>query len=118
MSRWLPPVLRWIGALTAAAFLAPALRRMPDESAVSSVIALFICACAASLALGIGARLAAIGLLVATLAAVALVGFQPYDAVSMIAAIPLLYLGAGRFALWRGEDALFARRLGEKSDGA
>jgi hypothetical protein len=46
----------------------------------------------------------------------------------MIATIPLLYLGAGRFALWRGEDALFAHRLvaepgdrpgdppGEKSD--
>ena len=32
----------------------------------------------------------------ATYAAVALVGFQPYDAVLMIATIPLLYLGAGR----------------------
>ena len=45
------------------------------------------------------------------MAGVALVGFQPYDAALMIATIPLLYLGAGRFALWRGEDALFPRRL-------
>ena len=105
---WLPPVLRWIGALTALAFLLPALSQRP---LVAPLVAALAAAGAVSLALGIGARVGAIGLLVATTAGVALVGFQPYDAVLMIATIPLLYLGAGRFALWRGEDALFARRL-------
>jgi len=101
---WLPPVLRWIGALAAGVFLLPALRQTPLVAALAA-------ASAVSLALGIGARVGAIGLLLATSAGVALVGFQPYDAVLMVATIPLLYLGAGRFALWRGEDALFARRL-------
>ena len=101
---WLPPALRWIGALVAVAFLLPAVRERPLVAALAA-------ASAVSLALGAGARVGAIGLLVATVAAVALAGFQPYSATLMIATIPLLYLGAGRFALWRGEDALFARRL-------
>jgi CDP-diacylglycerol--glycerol-3-phosphate 3-phosphatidyltransferase len=105
---WLPPVLRWIGALVAVAFLLPALSRAP---LAAPLVATLASASAVSLALGIGARVGAIALLVATMAGVALVGFQPYDAALMIATIPLLYLGAGRFALWRGEDALFARRL-------
>ena len=105
---WLPPVLRWIGALVAVAFLLPALSQAPLVAPLAAALA---SASAVSLALGIGARVGAIGLLVATMAGVALVGFQPYDAALMIATIPLLYLGAGRFALWRGEDALFARRL-------
>ena len=112
---WLPPVLRWIGALAAAAFLLPALRQTPLAAALPIVAAL-ASVCAISLALGIGARVGAIGLLAATLAGVAVAGFQPYDAVLMIATIPLLYLGAGALALWRGEDALFARRLGETRD--
>ena len=114
---WLPPALRWIGALTALAFLLPALSQWPLVMALAF-------ASSVSLALGIGARLGAIVLLLATTAGVALVGFQSYDATLMIATIPLLYLGSGQFALWRGEDALFARRLvaepvdrlGEKSD--
>jgi CDP-diacylglycerol---glycerol-3-phosphate 3-phosphatidyltransferase len=101
---WPPPVLRWIGALAAGMFLLPALSQWPLVAALAA-------AGAVSLALGIGARVGAIGLLLATYAAVALVGFQPYDAALMVATIPLLYLGAGRFALWRGEDALFAHRL-------
>ena len=117
VSLWLPPVLRWIGALAAVAFLIPALREGPLVAALAS-------ASAVSLALGIGARVGAIALLVATMAGVALVGFQPYSAALMIATIPLFYLGAGRLALWRGEDVLFARRLvaepgdppGEKRD--
>jgi CDP-diacylglycerol--glycerol-3-phosphate 3-phosphatidyltransferase len=119
MGLWLPPLLRWIGALVAVAFLLPALRQAPLVSVLASAGAI-------SLVLGIGARVGAIGLLLAAYAAVALVGFQPYDAALMIATIPLLYLGAGRFALWRGEDALFAHRLvaepvdppGEKSDAS
>jgi len=121
---WLPPVLRWIGALAAVAFLLPALRQAPTASGAMPLVAALASASAVSLALGIGARVGAIALLLATWAGVALVGFQPYDAALMIATIPLLYLGAGRFALWRGEDALFAHRLvaepgarlGEKSD--
>jgi len=113
---WLPPVLRWIGALAAGAFLLPALRQAPAGAILAPLAAALAAASAVSLALGIGARVGAIGLLVATSAGVALLGFQPYDAVLMIAAIPILYLGAGRAALWRGEDALFARRLGEQSD--
>jgi CDP-diacylglycerol--glycerol-3-phosphate 3-phosphatidyltransferase len=110
--RWLPPVLRWIAALVAVGFLLPALSRGPLVAAlVAPPVAALAAASAVSLVLGIGARVGAIGLLVATTASVALAGFQPYDAALMIAAIPLLYLGAGRFALWRGEDALFARRL-------
>ena len=101
---WLPPVLRWIGALTAAMFLLPALSQSP-------LVAVLGAASTVSLALGIGARVGAIGLLVATSVGVARVGFQPYDAALMIATIPLIYLGAGRFALWQGEDVLFAHRL-------
>jgi CDP-diacylglycerol--glycerol-3-phosphate 3-phosphatidyltransferase len=114
---WLPPPLRWVAAGTAVAFLAPALLALTNPVAAPSLAAL-VYACAAALALGIGARVAAIGLLIATCTAVALFGLQPYSAVLLLAVIPLLYAGAGRLALWRGEDALFARRPGEAPGGA
>ncbi|MCX7670352.1 MAG: hypothetical protein N2439_09800, partial [Anaerolineae bacterium] len=64
--------------------------------------------------LGIGTRLSAIGLLIAVGAMVIGHGFQLWHGVLLGTALPLLYTGAGALAIWRGEDALFERRIGER----
>jgi len=114
---WIPPVLRGIGAGIALLALIPALRQAGANSGPGTWAALIFALAAAlsavSLLLGAGARLGAIGLLGVACAALAWQGYQPWHGLLLCAAIPLMYTGAGRAALWRGEDALFARRFGE-----
>ncbi len=116
-STWLPPVLRGIGGSVAMVFLAPSLwQASTNGTAIGWVVGLITglaAVSAASVLLGAAARLGAIGVLVATCAALALHGFHPAHAVLLATMIPLLYLGAGKAAAWRGEDALFAQRIGE-----
>lgn len=102
---WLPPLLRLIGGSTA--LLALATGGWPATSAGPALVG------AASLLPGAGARLGAIGLLIAVCMALAGGGYQPWHGLLLATTIPLLYTGAGQLALWRGEDALFERRLGE-----
>ena len=121
LARWLPPALRLSGAALAAGVLGPRLWGPLPASYLAlgptgtvlamgaGALALFA---AALLALGAVSRLAALGLLAATCLDLAVGGYRPYHAGLLIAAIGLLYLGGGAYALWRADDALFARRAG------
>lgn len=112
---WLPPLLRGVGGATALLILLPTF--WPVGGGVTGLLAGVTMIGAAGVLLGAGARLGAIGVLLATCAALARQGFHPAHGILLASMIPLLYTGAGRAALWRGDDALFARRLGEPSDG-
>jgi CDP-diacylglycerol--glycerol-3-phosphate 3-phosphatidyltransferase len=112
---WLPPLLRGVGGATVLLSLTPALWRTGGWPAWFLAGATVICG--AGVLLGAGARLGAIGLLLITCAALAQQGFHPAHGVMLAAMIPLLYTGAGRAALWRGDDALFARRIGAPRAG-
>ena len=113
---WLPPLLRALGGGAALLTLAPAFWRAAESGPAgwtAGLGAALTVLGAGSLLLGAGTRLGAIGLLIAVCVALARDGFQPWHAVLLAATIPLLYTGAGKAALWRREDALFERRLGE-----
>lgn len=112
---WLPPLLRGVGGTTALLILLPTF--WPVGGWAAGLLAGVTMIGAAGVLLGAGARLGAIGVLLATCAALARQGFHPAHGILLASMIPLLYTGAGRAALWRGDDALFARRLGEPSDG-
>lgn len=113
---WLPPLLRLIGGgaalLTAVTGGWVAGGSGPagwPAGALSGLVGVS----AAGLLFGAATRLSAIGLLIAVCAGLAAGGYQPVYGIVLTATIPLLFLGAGQIALWRGEDALFERRLGE-----
>lgn len=113
---WLPPLLRWIGG--GAALLAAATGGWTAGSSgpagwPADILSGLVGVSAAGLLLGAGTRLGAIGLLIAVCAGLAAGGYQPVYGVVLTTTIPLLFLGAGKIALWRGEDVLFERRLGE-----
>ena len=119
-ARWTPPVLRLGAAVLAGVFLAPALWRAEPRAAYLAMGAagaalaggagLLALISAALLALGAVNRLAALGLLAATCADLAARGYQPYHGALLTAAIGVLTLGGGAFALWPVDDALFERR--------
>jgi CDP-diacylglycerol--glycerol-3-phosphate 3-phosphatidyltransferase len=113
-STWLPPLLRGVGGTTAPLILVPAF--WPAGGWAAGLLAGVTMIGAAGVLLGAGARLGAITLLLAACAALTRQGFHPAHGLLLASMIPLLYLGAGRAALWRGDDALFARRLGEPRD--
>ncbi|MGC8780530.1 MAG: ATP-binding cassette domain-containing protein, partial [Anaerolineae bacterium] len=105
----------------ALAALAPAFWPVPAEGpggVVRGALSVLTFSAGIGLLLGVGTRLAAIGVLGALCFAVARGGFQLWHGMLLCAAIPLLYTGAGAAALWRGEDALFERRIGEPKPGA
>lgn len=113
---WLPPFLRALGGTAGLLVLAPDLWRAAGSGPAgwtAGVCAALAILGAASLLFGAGTRLGAIGLLSAVAAATAWGGYRPWYGVLLAATIPLLYTGAGEAALWRREDALFERRLGE-----
>ncbi len=113
---WLPPALRLMAGGMGLSMLAPALWHgaVPWLAGMLTAMALLA---GISVLLGAGARLGVIGLLIAVCAAVVRDGFVAWHSALLVAAIPLLYTGAGSAALWRGEDSLFERRLGESRPG-
>ncbi|MEJ5199485.1 MAG: CDP-alcohol phosphatidyltransferase family protein [Anaerolineae bacterium] len=118
---WALPFLRVAAAGTALAALAPALWLANSEDPtgwVRHVLLVATLVAATGLWLGAGTRLSAIGILIPLCVAVAWNGFQPYHGVLLCTTIPLLYTGGGALALWRGEDDLFQRRIGEKRHAA
>jgi len=110
---WLPPFLRLMGGGVALSVLAPGLWHTATPGAVVWLTGVLAAMAALGLLVGAGVRLGAIGLLIAVCVAVVWSGFVAWHSVLLISTIPLLYTGAGRLALWRGEDALFDRRPGE-----
>ena len=118
VARWLPLIWRVSSGVVTAAFLVPSLRHAAriEGNLWPICFALLASTSAGLLALGVAARLAAIGLLAAVYADLAWGGFQPYHAGLMVCSVPILYLGAGALALWRGEDQLFTHRAGERWD--
>lgn len=129
VKRWLPPILRLVGAgvviTLAGASLGKAsgvpflgeLRQPaaylawgPGGQALLVLVAALATTSAGLLVLGVTSRLTAIGLLAAVCADLAVVGYQPYHAWLLVVTIGLLYLGGGAYALWRADDALFERR--------
>jgi len=125
-TRWLPMLLR-VGLvalmisivihilgnrLDPAALLAwPGL---PLPSFSSSVIAVMALAATIMLALGVAARLAALGLLVAASANILTGGLFLYNGFLLVSAVALMLLGGGAFSRWCPEDAILSRRAGEE----
>lgn len=118
VQRWLPLLFRGFAAVIAAAFLVPALWTLSGGRGPGGWIAAVAALAAIMVGLGAAGRVGAVGLLLVTCAHMAWKGAQPYHIALLVTSIPLLYLGTGAWALWRGDDALFARRPGEPRPGS
>lgn len=120
IGRWLPLPLRLIAGTTAAFYVLPAFWHAGQgQGPAAGAVPLAGLTALSSLlvVLGIAGRTAACGLLVMACADLLHRPFDLAHALLLITAVPLLHLGGGAVALWRGEDVLFVRRAGERREG-
>jgi len=68
------------------------------------------------LALGMAARVAALGVLIAASADILARGLHPYNAFLLTSSILLMLLGSGALSCWRPEDGILTQRAGARME--
>lgn len=122
---WGPLAGRLLAALAAALLLAESWRGFDAQVALyagfgfanptlaASTFAFMLAVAIPALLCGAAVRFFALWLLVSVGFGIAAAGFQPASLVALVAAIYLLIVGPGRYALWRPDERIAQRRAGE-----